>query len=374
MIDTEIAVVGGGVMGSAAAWALARRGHDVVLLERGAPLHHDGASHGAMRNFNTSYVAEPYVSMLVESRRLYGELSEQIGTELIEQVGLLRHGGSPVYPGVVAALRSVAQSAEILAGPAAQARFPQFRVDREALWIPQAGRVRAADAWRGFQTAAAAQGADVRFGARVLDLEPAEDHVRLRLEDGSERTARRAIVTVGAWTAKLLPHLRLPELRVTQEQPAHFPALDPDAEWPTFMHDLDRSRHDGWLSGIYGMRTKGEGIKAGWHGTGPVVDPDHRDRSPIPAQLEALRDYARTWLPGVDADAPAPISCTYTTTPTEDFVLDRVGPVVVGAGFSGHGFKFAPAVGRILADLATDDAVRSPEAFRLPAARARLVV
>jgi sarcosine oxidase len=80
--------------------------------------------------------------------------------------------------------------------------------------------------------------------------------------------------------------------------------------------------------------------------------PDKRDFAAEPAQLAALRQYAREWLPGVDADRFAPISCTYTTTPDSDFVVDAVGPVVVGSGFSGHGFKFTPVVGRMLADLA----------------------
>lgn len=106
----------------------------------------------------------------------------------------------------------------------------------------------------------------------------------------------------------------------------------------------------------------------------PVVDPDHRDFVPVAAQLAALQEYARTWLPGVDAEDPDPISCTYTTTATEDFVLDRVGPVVIGAGFSGHGFKFAPAIGRILADLATHDDARAPEVFASSGSARRLVV
>ncbi len=135
--------------------------------------------------------------------------------------------------------------------------------------------------------------------------------------------------------------MNLPPLRVTQEQPAHFAPLRDD-EWPSFVHHRDNE------FGVYGLATPGEGIKVGFHGLGPVVDPDERDFRPEPGQLKTLRDYAREWLPGVDPDAYTPISCTYTTTPTSDFVLDRVGPVVVAAGFSGHGFKFVPAVGRVL--------------------------
>ena len=93
---------------------------------------------------------------------------------------------------------------------------------------------------------------------------------------------------------------------------------------------------------------------------GPGTDPDARSFQPEPVQLAALARYVREWLPGADPDALEPVSCTYTTTVDEDFVLDRVGPVVVGAGFSGHGFKFTPSVGRILADLAMDVAAAPP--------------
>ena len=114
------------------------------------------------------------------------------------------------------------------------------------------------------------------------------------------------------------------------------------------------------------MQTPGEGIKAGWHGVGPVVDPDRRSFTPEPAQLAALQRYARRWLPGVDADSLTDISCTYTTTMDENFILDRIGPLVIGAGFSGHGFKFTPAVGRILADLATGGGAGAGDLLGIP--------
>jgi sarcosine oxidase len=94
------------------------------------------------------------------------------------------------------------------------------------------------------------------------------------------------------------------------------------------------------------------------------VHPDARSYAAEPGQLAQLQEYVRRWLPGLDAESPEPISCTYTSTATGEFVLDRVGPVVVAAGFSGHGFKGATAIGRVLADLATGTPPGA-EAFRL---------
>jgi sarcosine oxidase len=189
-----------------------------------------------------------------------------------------------------------------------------------------------------------------------------DDRVQVETDRGTI-TARRAVVAVGGWTSKLLGGVvALPRLVVTQEQPAHFAVSDDTITWPGFNHHPGPG-DEWWYSGTYGMLTPGEGVKAGWHGVGPVVDPDLRDYEAEPVQFGALRRYAREWLPGVDAEVAAPISCTYTTTPDSTFVLDASGPVAVGAGFSGHGFKFTPAVGRILADLA--DGRRAPGVFRL---------
>jgi sarcosine oxidase len=369
MTDVEIVVIGGGVMGSATAWQLARAGHEVVLLERFEDGHEHGASHGAARNFNISYHQPDFVRMIAESRRLWGELADESGAQTLDLVGLVRHGANPVYPDVIRELAKVGEHAEMLAIDEAQERWPQIRFDTEVLWCADAGRVRASESITAMHDVARTHGADIRHGVRVVEVRAiAEDRAEVELESGEVITAKTVVSTVGAWTSKLLsPLFPLPLLRVTQEQPAHFAPRDGMPEWPTFMHGrrYDDSAQDYWLSDIYGMLTPGEGVKAGWHGTGFVVDPDHRTYLPEASQLAALQRYAREWLPGVDADDFDPISCTYTTTRTEDFILDRVGPIVIGAGFSGQGFKFATSVGRMLADLATD-ATPAPERFHLP--------
>jgi len=152
---------------------------------------------------------------------------------------------------------------------------------------------------------------------------------------------------------------------VTEEQPAHFPlVLGPvsdESVWPSFVHHPVSAGRD-----VYGLLTPGEGVKVGIHGNGPAVDPEARDPRPDPLRLAALREYVAEWVPGADADRPAVVSCLYDNAPDDAFVLDRVGQVTVATGFSGHGFKFAPELGGMLARLALDGAP-PPERFRLAA-------
>jgi sarcosine oxidase len=357
-VDHDVVVIGGGAMGSAAAWQLAGRGRDVLLLERYAPGHTNGASHGASRNFNQGYSDPTYVPMLAEALPLWRELEAESGEALLETTGIVHHGSNPQFDAVHDALHAAGIPAGFVPLDEAARRWPGIRFDARVLLTPQSGRLDADRSVAALQSGAVARGAVVRHKTRVSDLRViGDDEVRVSFESSGTTetvTARRVVVSVGAWTSKLLAgRIAHPALVVTQEQPAHFAVENPDEPWPGFNHAPTPGdpAYDYWYSGVYGMITPGEGVKAGWHGAGPVLDPDRRTFAAEPVQLAALQRYAREWLPGVDANSFVPISCTYTTTPDSNFVLDRVGPVVVAAGFSGHGFKFVPTVGRILADL-----------------------
>ncbi|WP_082699335.1 FAD-dependent oxidoreductase [Arthrobacter sp. EPSL27] len=371
----DTVVVGGGAMGSAAAWALASRGRDVTLLEQFSPGHLNGASHGATRNFNPGYADPEYVAMLAEAVRLWGELEADGGGQLLARTGVVNHGTDPRLGDVRRALHAAGLRAEFLDAAEAAERWRGIRFDQQVLHMPDGGQLNPEAALPVMQRLAAGRGADVRHGVKVLDVAVQDSGVRLTVDDGGSTevlAARQAVVTAGAWTAKLLgAQVALPRLTVTQEQPAHFAVADEGALWPGFNHIPGPGpEFADWYSPVYGMQTPGEGIKAGWHGVGPVVDPDRRSFLPEPAQMAALQRYARTWLPGVDADSLTPISCTYTTTVDENFILDRIGPLVIGAGFSGHGFKFTPVVGRILADLATGEGT-APDIFSVTRPRRR---
>jgi sarcosine oxidase len=163
-----------------------------------------------------------------------------------------------------------------------------------------------------------------------------------------------AVVAAGAWLAPLLPGVALPPLVTTEEQVFFFRPRRPAGAVPvpSFIHwrgDLDR----------FGLPCPGGLVKVGEHHAGPVTTGDERGGVVDPARRARVERYVAEWVPAVVPEAVDGLTCLYTTTPTQDFVLDRVGPLVVAGGFSGHGFKYVPEVGRRLAALARGD--RAPE-------------
>lgn len=376
-------VIGAGAMGLATTWRLAQRGVAPVTLEQFERGHTRGASHGATRNFNNAYAQPHYLDLLAEARTGWDDLSALAGEPLLRLHGLVTHGDDAQVATVAAALLARGADAEVWSARDASALWTGMRFDGDVLVSRDAGVVRADVALRALELVAAHAGADIRFGHRVVSIDERPGGVHVRVEvAGSAAThyeviAQTVVVTAGAWTQPLVgASLALPRLTVTEEAPAHFaertavglraeagPAASTH-EWPSFNHLL-ASRPE-YPATVYGMPTAGEGVKVGFHRVGPVVDPDARTFASVPELDALLRDYVREWFPGLDADASTPISCTYTNTDSEDFVLDRRGRIVVGAGFSGHGFKFTPAVGAVLARLAMDDGARAAQPFRLP--------
>ncbi|PZF12931.1 FAD-dependent oxidoreductase [Curtobacterium sp. MCLR17_034] len=348
-----VVVIGAGVVGAATAYALTARGERVLLVEQHARGHHLGSSHGATRIFRQGYADPEYVALTTRALALWEALEAAAGEELIVRTGAVDHGRPEVVDAIAAALADADIPHESLTPDQAAARWPGIAFEGNVLAHPSAGRIRSDRTIEVFLTLAEATGlADLRFDTRVTGLEDHGDDVTVTLSDGGAVRTASVVAAVGSWAPTLVGELLagrgagLPAIRVTQEQPAHFPSHLPDAAWPSFVH---------WADGddVYGLLTPGEGVKVGFHGTGPVVDPDHRDFTPVPAEAERLQAYVARYVPGVDATKPTFISCLYDNSPDEDFVLDRVGPLTVATGFSGHGFKFAPLLGEMLADLAT---------------------
>jgi sarcosine oxidase len=354
----DVVVVGAGAMGSSAAWWLARRGRSVVLVEQFEQGHARGSSHGGTRIFRFAYPDPVYVRMAQAALPLWRELEDDTGRVLLETTGAVDHGDPVAIDAVAAALDACDAAHQLLAPDAAAERWPHMRFDRSVLFHPDGGRCLADATVAALQERAAAHGADVRFATGPASVVPKADEAVVRAGDG-EWVAPAVVVTAGAWLPAVAGALVvLPPLVVTHEQVQHFvPRGDADGSaWPSFIH-----HRRPW---VYGLFTPGEGMKVAEHHVGPEIDPDTRDQRIDDAATGAAARYVEQWFPGLDPTPVHAARCLYTTTPDENFVIDRVGPLVIGSPCSGHGFKFTPLIGRLLADLADG---RSPSAIGLDA-------
>ena len=359
-----VAVIGGGAIGSAAAWQLADRGHQVVLLEQFAAGHARGASHGSSRIFRYSYPLADYVGLAGRAARLWRRLERLDGQRFYARTGAVDHGDPGAVGRLTRVLRRTGVEHTVLTPEQAAARWPGLRFDGMVLHHPDAGRLHADHAVAALQRQAREAGARTWFHAPAGGLRPSASGVRLSTPSGSVRFDQ-VVVAAGAWTAGLLSEVpalsrRLPPLVTTQEQPVHFVPAETPVGWPGFLHHPGAG-HTG--AGVYGLASP-DGVKVGERGTGPRVGPDDRDFRPDPAGVVRLQEYAARWIPGVDPSTATAVTCLYTSTPDGHFVIDRAGPITIAAGFSGHGFKFAPAIGELVAGL-VEGTADPPSLFRL---------
>ena len=344
----EVLVIGGGAMGSAAAWHLARRGADVVVLERFGPGHANGSSHGATRIFRFAYPDEAYVRMAQAALPLWRELEQDSGEVLLETTGGLDIGDEEDVSPIEAAL--AAAGAQVARVPVTEVvdRWPAFAVDGAdvVLHQPDAGRIWADRTVAALHTQVVHHGGEVRYHEPVVSLSAATGHAAT---DADEYLAEVVVVAAGAWTPGLVEGL--PRLTVTREQTFHFDPLDDDLAWPCFIHHRGADE-----AAIYGLETPGEGIKVAEHGTGAVVaDPDVRSFDVDEIGRQRVIRYVTERVPGVDPRPVTELTCLYNSTDDGSFVLRRDGRLVVGSACSGHGFKFTPLIGQRLADLAASD-------------------
>ncbi len=344
----DVVVVGGGVIGAAAAWQLARRGRRVELLDRFGAGHVRGASHGSSRIYRQTYVGPQYVRLAAEALPLWRELESETGASLLAITGGVDHGDARRTAELAASLAEHGITHRFLDPGEAALRWPGMRFDGPVLYQPdRTGIVRADQAVAAFTAAAVGRGAVVRRSTRVTAIRVCDDDlVEVVTRRGTLRT-RRVVVAAGAWMAELLDGLvPLPPLRVTQEQPALFalrginPCAPSESAWPTFIHHTGPER--GWPEGgVYGLADPCGDVKVGFHGVGPECDPDLRTFQPEPALMRRLQEYVAQWLPGLDHTRPDPISCTYTTTSDSAF-LGAGGPGGGGRGVLGARVQVRP--------------------------------
>jgi sarcosine oxidase len=352
----DAVVVGGGAMGTATAWALARRGRSSLLLERFRIGHDRGSSHGATRIYRLAYHHPDYVRMAMAARSRWRDLEAAAGEDL-----LYTFGGLDVGPGAATAAAALREAGVPLAWVRredAAERWPglSFRPDEEILFQPDAGVVSAERAVLAMARAARAAGAEIREETPAEAVLTEGDSVEVRTAGGPVRAAV-AVETAGAWMPGLLSSAGVGvPLEVTREQVTYFEQAAPSA-LPTLI-DWAGSGDPGPACYAVPDPTSPGVVKLGEHRAGPVVDPDARAFQPDPETTRRVEAWAARRFSGLRPTGSE--TCLYTTTPDEDFVLDRIGPVVVGSACSGHGFKFAPLIGECLAALALGEAAPIP--------------
>lgn len=289
---------------------------------------------------------EAYLRLAVDALEGWYELERRARVPLLARTGSIDAGLSDELDQIEASCRDGGVEVERWDGRLLRERFPGVAFDGDVLRYPAGGTVHADRALSVLRRLSAEAGATLRMGVGVTAIEPDDDGVSV-VAGGERWRCSTVVVTTGAWAPSTLAGIvDLPSHRVTQEQLAFFRPADgfDAAAFPTFI-SRESLRH-------YGMVTPEGLVKVAEHHTGPVVDPDLRTYDVEPVSWQRLQAWVAEHLPGVD---PVPVdasTCLYASTPDEDFVLDRVGHVVVGVGLSGHGFKFVPEIGRRLADLA----------------------
>jgi sarcosine oxidase len=363
MAQFDVVVVGLGAMGSAALHQLARRGVRAVGVERLVPGHDRGSSHGESRIIRLGYFEHPsYVPLLRRAYALWRELETASATKLLHITGIAEIGppDGEVVTGTLAASRLHGLPHEVLGAAEITRRFPAFKIPSDYLGVfqPDGGFLEVEAAIASMLAQAQAAGAEIRTSTAVLSIEQHGGGVRVRTNQG-DIDARTAVVAAGPWIKQLLPDLPAP-LRVTRQVMGWFQPLDPapfaGGRFPVFLLESRHGVHYGFPPFASGA------VKVAKHHHGDeTVDPDHFDRAVSDADGALIRAALTDHIPAANGPLMAAKTCLYTVTPDRDFLIDRLpgaANIIVASPCSGHGFKFAPVIGEILADLAISGGTR----------------
>jgi sarcosine oxidase len=361
MATYDAVVIGLGVTGAASLYRLAKRGLRVLGIEQFAPAHDRGSSHGETRIIRLGYFEHPsYVPLLREAYPLWRDLEAESGQELLKITGIVEIGlpDGELVCGTRESSRLHGLPHDVLNASALRQRFPAFAVPADYIGVyqPDGGYLAAEPAVSAMIDSAVAAGAEVRTHTRVENVAPHGNGVRIRTSNG-DIEANRAVIAAGPWLASLMPERRLP-LRVTRQvlgwlSPPSPVQFGPE-HFPVFLFESPLGVH-------YGFPIHNDsGLKlAKHHHQDEAVDPAAYDRSVSLNDQQALLSFRDKYLPSASGPLTTAQTCLYTMTPDGHFIIDRLPDapqIIVASPCSGHGFKFAPVIGDIVADLAIDGA------------------
>jgi sarcosine oxidase len=355
----DVIVAGVGAMGSAACWHLAQRGLKVLGLERFDLGHAMGSSHGLSRIIRLAYFeGSHYVPIVRRAHELWRQTGDAAGLQLLHVTGsidLAPEGAGPVESSLQSCLDH-GLTHEVLNGAEIARRFPAFQLPagHVGLWQPDGGFVASEKAIYAHVGLAQSRGADIRTNEPMLEWSPtAQGGVIVRTERGTY-SAGRLVITSGGWISDAVPALAS---RVTTVKQAigwfttRRPELFRQGAFPVFLLGVEEGTFYGFP--LY----EHPGFKLGGpHFGREPLDPHDGDRTPSPRQVALIRECLARYLPDAAGEPLTLKGCVYSVSPDEDFIIDAVPGVpqaVFASCCSGHGFKFASAIGEILADLST---------------------
>lgn len=370
--QADVLVLGGGTMGTATGWALARQGYKPVVLEQFSHIHAFGSHGGKTRIFRHAYAeGARYVPWTLEADRLWCDLQERTGTPIVHRIGCIDISapGHPRAHQAYASAQAYDVEVEWLTGEEANRRWPIWNLpcEYEVSFGPRAGFLDVVAGLTSMTSELTENGGVVVDQTSVLSWSASDSGVSVTTETDTWE-ADRLIITAGAWAMHLLRELQVPlEVRrkpvLWFEVDARHQAQATPGATPVFIHKDEQ----GEFYGIPDPFTAT--FKIGQHDGGEVVDPNTIDREVHEEDIRrAIWPFIERNLHGLTGQVTESAMCMYTMTPDEDFVLDRHPEffrVVLAAGFSGHGFKFAPVIGEYLAQLATDPTAHVKPDFAL---------
>ncbi|WP_102126829.1 N-methyl-L-tryptophan oxidase [Deinococcus planocerae] len=377
MDTAEVVVVGLGAVGSASLYQLAKRGARVIGIDRFAPPHTHGSTHGESRITRQAIgEGEAYVPFVLRSHEIWRELEAATGEALMLTCGgliLSSHLDEPPHPSKASFLERTIRAArrydiphEILEAPELTRRFPQLglRGGERGYYEPGAGVVHPEACVRTQLEQARHRGADIHTDETVLEIEPLRDGVRLRTTRGEYR-AGRVVVSVGAWAAQLLGEALRRLLRVQRrvlywfepEGAERARAYSPE-HFPVFIWSHGPRDHDYF----YGFPQLAAGVKVAAAAIADPTSPEDVNREVSVAEGEAMyREHVRGRLLGVSPRLLRAATCLYTSTSDHDFILDHhpdCDRILIASPCSGHGFKHSAAIGEAMAQRVLDEHMR----------------
>ncbi|MFN8016018.1 MAG: FAD-dependent oxidoreductase [Acidimicrobiia bacterium] len=343
----DVAVIGGGVHGLFSAFALAKKGKSVVVCEQYEFGHLRGSSHGATKIFRLSYEDKDYVKLALNSLALWRQIEDEAQVSLIEPNGCVDFGDPKAVARRVNAMDECGVASEVITSEEASYRWPNLFFDESVVFHPGGGRIYARATLTALRELGSMIGVEYKEFFRIKKISK-EDASKVILDSDDEILSADIVVcAAGSWNREILDGvIDMPKVKVSQEQTLYFSGRDPGAIWPNVFHHGENTFFSQEAPGVGIMVS---GIRLGTYFENSTL----RDFVVDPLVAINICNFVTNYMPGLHDDPISSDTCVATFNGSGDFLIDRIGNIIVVNACQQIGFSFSPVVGKLVADLAT---------------------